>query len=465
MKRKELFRLFGLGVCAITMMGMMNFGLPSVKASGLAKGSGLAGISLCMDEIYGNNENKFIAVSTEATPIEEVLSTALSEETNEVVAFSDTVEGIEPVSYSSEEAKENGEGKEEVEEVSEEEEDSNKTQDELDSTEAEVKSEFENIGISIADPYVNIRTKPNTEAKITAKLYKGSKCDIIKTVGDWVKIRSGNAKGYIKVEYLARGFDAEKLVDEYGIRLAIVNTETLNVRFEPTTDSRIATLVPMGEKLQIIKEEGDWYEVSVGTDDETGSDITGWVFHEFVDVKIRWKTAVTIREELEEAARRAAAEEALARQQAAYNNRNTYNANNTSGGRKRNVTVGDSGNYSATGSNIANFALKFVGNPYVWGGTSLTNGADCSGFVKSVYANFGIGLNRTSRAQASNGTAVSLNALQPGDLVFYAPSGRISHVAMYIGGGRVVHASTPRTGIIVSSVSHSTPYCARRIVK
>ena len=121
---------------------------------------------------------------------------------------------------------------------------------------------------------------------------------------------------------------------------------------------------------------------------------------------------------------------------------------------------------SGKGQNIANFALNFVGNPYVWGGTSLTRGADCSGFVMSVYANFGIGLNRTSRAQASNGYVVGMGELQPGDLVFYAANGRsISHVAIYIGGGRVVHASTPRTGIIVSSVYHQTPCCARRIVK
>lgn len=446
-------QVFGLGMCTLVALTALNMGKPEAKASSLAKGSGLAGISLCMDEIYGQNENKFVNVSTTATPIYEVVSSVLEEE-NKAVAFSDTIEEIQPASLlNSSETVAN----EEKEEIAENDEDAGKTVDELDSSEAEVKSEFENIGISTAAPYVNIRTKPNTDAKITAKLYKGSKCDIIKTVGEWVKIKSGNAKGYIKAEFLARGFDAEKLVDEYGVKLAVVNTETLNVRFEPTTESRIATLVPMGEKLQVLKTEGDWHEVSISRDDETGEDITGWVFHEFVDIKIRWKHAVTIREEQEEAARAAAAEEALARQRAAWGSRNN-------GGTRKHVVVGDSGNYSATGSNIANFALKFVGNPYVWGGTSLTNGADCSGFVKSVYSNFGIGLNRTSRAQASNGSAVSLNALQPGDLVFYAPSGRISHVALYIGGGKVVHASTPRTGIIVSSVSHSTPYCARRIV-
>lgn len=467
MKRRETIRIFGLGMCAMAAAVMMNIGHPEVKASGLAKGSGLAGISLCMDEIYGQDENKFVDVSDSVEPIYDVLN-SIQEEENQAVAFSDTLEEVQPV-IGTLPAEENADEAKtlEDEKVSEEEKDSGKTQDELDSTEAEVKSKFENIGISTASPYVNIRTEPNTEAEITAKLYKGSKCDIVKTVGDWVKIKSGNAAGYIKAEFLARGFDAEKLVDEYGTKYAEVNTETLNVRFEPNTEARIATLVPMGEKLAVIKTEGDWHEVSLSSDDETGEDITGWVFHEFVDIKIRWKHAVTIREEQEEAARVAAAEAALARQQAALRN-NNYSSRRNQGNNKRTnkkVVVGDSGNYSATGNNIANFALKFVGNPYVWGGTSLTRGADCSGFVKSVYSNFGIGLNRTSRAQASNGTAVSLNALQPGDLVFYAPSGRISHVAMYIGGGKIVHASTPRTGIVVSSVSYSTPYCARRIVK
>lgn len=472
MKRRDIIRIFGLGACAVAAVTMLNMGKPEVKASSIAKGSGLAGISLCMDEIYGQNENKFVDVKDSVAPIYKVVSSVLEEDNNKVVAFSDSLEAVEPLAVTAA-TPEQETTETEKEEISEADEDAGKSSDELDSTEAEVKSKFENIGISTAAPYVNIRTKPSTDGKITAKLYKGSKCDIIKTVGDWVKIKSGNAKGYIKAEFLARGYDAEKLVDEYGEKYAVVNTETLNVRFDPTTDSRIATLVPMGEKLSVLKTKEGWHEVLISKDDETGENITGWVSDEFVEIKIKWKNAVTIREELEEAARVAAAEEALRRQQAALSRRNTYIANNNNnnrynrnrtGTKRRTVTVADSGNYSATGSNIANFALKFVGNPYVWGGTSLTNGADCSGFVKSVYSNFGIGLNRTSRAQASNGTAVSLNALQPGDLVFYAPTGRISHVAVYIGGGKIVHASSPRTGIMVSSVSYSTPYCARRIV-
>ena len=118
--------------------------------------------------------------------------------------------------------------------------------------------------------------------------------------------------------------------------------------------------------------------------------------------------------------------------------------------------------YSDLGQQIANYAVQFVGNPYVYGGTSLTNGADCSGFTQSVMANFGIYISRTAADQSYGGTAVDMSSLQPGDLIFYASGGYVGHVALYIGGGQVVHASTEETGIIISSYDYNTPYCARR---
>ena len=110
---------------------------------------------------------------------------------------------------------------------------------------------------------------------------------------------------------------------------------------------------------------------------------------------------------------------------------------------------------------VVDFALQFEGNPYVYGGTSLTNGADCSGFVLSVMANFGVSLPRTAASQSTVGTPVSLDSIQPGDLLFYQGSGGIGHVTMYIGNGQVVHASNPSTGITVSSINYRTPCCAR----
>ncbi|MDO4454588.1 MAG: C40 family peptidase [Eubacteriales bacterium] len=118
---------------------------------------------------------------------------------------------------------------------------------------------------------------------------------------------------------------------------------------------------------------------------------------------------------------------------------------------------------SGTGEQIAAYALQFVGNPYVWGGTSLTDGADCSGFTQSVFAAFGIYLPRTAEEQAyGGGTPVDLGSLQPGDLIFYSDGGYIGHVSIYIGNGQVVHASSPSTGIIVSDRSYRSEASAMR---
>ncbi|MGP1433165.1 MAG: C40 family peptidase [Catonella sp.] len=474
MRRKDFFLRCGVGAAVVAVSAAMLSGNEGVQAGSNAKVSGLAGISLFVDNAYVQGENRVVKAELDSVvPVDEILS---SFNGNMVTAFAlDTVSGVAEDENSIEITEDKTAAGESTDASDEDGSEGDKTADEMESTEEEVKSKYENIGISIADPYVNIRKKPGEDNEIIGKLYKGSKCDIIKDKGDWVKIESGNAKGYIKAEYLARGFDAEKLIDEYGTKVAVVNTETLNVRFEDSTDSRIATQIPMGEKLLVLQKKGDWYEVSVNDDGE--EKLTGWVAAEFVNVKIQWKHAITIKEEKAEEERKAAAEAALAaqqqalaaeqaRQQTSYTNNRTNNTVQTVEKQKAPEKVYTSEGGTAKGQNIANFALNFVGNPYVWGGTSLTRGTDCSGFVMSVYANFGIGLNRTSRAQVSNGYAVGMNELQPGDLVFYAANGRrISHVALYIGGGKVVHASTPRTGIIVSSVYHQSPYCARRIVK
>jgi peptidoglycan DL-endopeptidase CwlO len=352
---------------------------------------------------------------------------------------------------------------------------------------SKTESPYANLGISIANEnsYVNIRKKPSVESEIVGKLYPGCAADILETEGEWVKIHSGKVDGYVKSEYLAIGKEAEKLIDKVANKYVIVNTQTLRVREGQGTDTDIVALIPEGEKYYIVKEYKDWIEILIDLDDNedgTQRQITGFVSRDLVTTGVEFKYAISIEEEkakleAEEKAKKAEAErlEKLAQEQeekrkkeeaskaaaqsAAQKAENSRNENSSS-------SYGDSSSGSATGSEIANYALNFVGNPYVYGGTSLTNGTDCSGFVKSIYAHFGYSLPRTSSGQSqSAGREVSLSSLQPGDLIFYRnSSGNVSHVALYIGGGRVVHASNERDGIKVSNINYRTPYKARRIV-
>lgn len=370
------------------------------------------------------------------------------------------------------------------------------------------KSEYDNVGISIAADYVNVRKRPNTDSKIVGKLYRGSAAKIQKKTGDWVKITSGQVEGYIKSEYLAIGFSAEKLIDKFGTKIATVNTETLKVREAKNTDCAVLTLVSGDESFEVIREDKEWVKIMVD------GDTKGFVSKEYVDITVKFKKAVSIEEEREEARKKAAAAAAAARaeaeqQQAASSSSNggsehkssgssnsgggnsgnkssggshkdnssshSSNKSNHSGGSSGSKSSGDSGEESSSnssgsvigsgdGSSIASYALQFVGNPYVYGGSSLTNGTDCSGFSQAIFRKFGISLPRTSSEQSGVGKKISVSSARAGDLIFYAKNGHVNHVAICIGGGRVVHASNPSTGITTSNINYRTPYCARRIV-
>lgn len=359
------------------------------------------------------------------------------------------------------------------------------------------ESPYANLGVSIADNYVNIRKEPSIDSEVVGKLYRGCAADILETLeGDWVKIKSGDVEGYIASTFLAIGDKAEDMVDKYAIKYATVITQTLRVRESQSTDSKILTLIPLGETYVVVEEHDEWIEVLLGSDDETGGDFTGFVNKEFVDIDVEFKYAISveeenrIREEQEEAERaeaerkRKLAEEEAERAEAqrraeaaalnaASNNNNSDNSNNDKDDDKDDdkedntyVPSTDSSSVSELRNEIVTYALKFVGNPYVWGGESLTRGADCSGFVQAIYADFGYRIPRVSRDQASSaGKKVSESELKYGDLIFYANSrGNVNHVAMYIGNGMIVHAANSRQGIITSSYKYRDIYCIRRIV-
>ncbi|MCM1180481.1 MAG: C40 family peptidase [Clostridium sp.] len=333
------------------------------------------------------------------------------------------------------------------------------------------------------DSYLNIRAEASEEAEVVGKFYTGNVGDIVEKGDEWSLVSSGNARGYVKNDYLLFGADAANYIENNCDQIAKVTAETLNVRAEESTESKVVSQSDEGDAFTILGKEGDWIKVAAS------EDMVGYVVKDYVYIDYVYETAVTIEEEqaalaAEEAALEdtdstdAEAPEAPATtEEAPKQEEPTTEAPKPQDTAQKetvdsvDVSVSDQSSssetvsqdsVSATGQQIADYAVQFVGNPYVYGGTSLTKGADCSGFVQSVYKNFGYTLPRVAADQAGAGKKVSTKNLQPGDLLFYHNYG---HVAIYIGGGQVVHASNEKTGIKISNYDYSPINKAVRIVE
>lgn len=316
--------------------------------------------------------------------------------------------------------------------------------------EEEEEELFRNLVIAQVRAYVNVRSLPNESGEILGKLYNNSVGTFVEEENGWYLIKSGSVTGYVKGEYCVTGEDAVALARSVGTRIATVNTQTLFVRTEPTTKSSILGMVPEAEELLVLEETEGWAKVDV----EEG---IGWVSKDYVNLRSEFVQAESREEEAarlakEEKERRKAQAAAAAKVSKKVATDNTAASAQSS----KSYAVGEG---SEMGVAVAEYALQFVGNPYVWGGTSLTNGADCSGFVMSVYANFGVSLPHSSASDRSQGYAVDgLANAQPGDLICYS-----GHVALYIGNGQIVHASNKKTGIIVSQADYRKILAIRRI--
>lgn len=354
-----------------------------------------------------------------------------------------------------------------------------------------VPSPYENLAIANVKTYVNIRSGPSTDYEAVGKLYKGCVANVLGYEGDWVKIQSGNLEeGYIRGDYLLIGWDAEEKIEQYCDKIATVNCEVLNVRTGMSTSDSIYDKIPRGESYYVVEEYEEWVKIVLSQDDNTGMEHTGYVYKEYVDLSYEFQYAVTKEEEAaqkaaeeaakkaeqerlkklaeEEAARKKAAEEKQKAEEEAKKKAEQEEAEETKKLLEEQAAL--TTDSAKLRQEVAAYALNFIGNPYKWGGTSLTNGADCSGFVQSIYKQFGYTLPRVSKDQAKSAGYMDVipdeEHLLPGDLVFYTDNkGVVNHVGIYIGNGQIVHAATQKAGIKVSSYLMQTPYKARRVIK
>ncbi len=304
-----------------------------------------------------------------------------------------------------------------VSENSTSEENTDDTEDSVDEEEESAGTVYgyTNLGVVQVDDHLNVRETADSGSKIVGKMVNEAGCEVLDIEGDMAHITSGSVEGYVSLEYLLTGGDAMMHAAQIVKELATVNADGLKLREQPTTESAVVTMVPYGEELEVVDKLDGWVAV-----DYDGS--VAYVSADYVTVDTKLKTALNMTEFL----------------------------------------YGEG--VSDIRVELCEYAKQFVGNPYVWGGVSLTKGADCSGFVLSVYKKYGISLPHSSRAQANMGTKVSLADARPGDLVFYAKGGRINHVGIYIGGGQIVNASSPKTGIRIANVHYRTPVKVVRIL-
>ena len=355
-------------------------------------------------------------------------------------------------------------------------------------------SEFADIAVAQVNHYVNVRQEPDTESEILGKLYDKSAATVLETTEDgWYRITSGNVNGYVKAEYVVVG--DEELARSVGTRLATVTTTTLFVRTEPTTEAKVLTMLPDGDDVVVTDETTEgWAKVSTADGDgyvaldyvtlsteyihaESKEEEEARLAREEAERQAAARAAEEARKAREEAERQAAAraaEEAAARKAAEKQEAKKSGSGSSAGSSSGSQTAASgSGAGSSSGSSagqsaqmassngqaVVDYARQFLGNPYVYGGNSLTNGTDCSGFVKGVYAAFGINLPRTSAEQRSVGYAVSLSEIQPGDIVCYS-----GHVGIYAGNNTLIHASNEKTGITLTSpVTYRSVLAVRRI--
>lgn len=293
------------------------------------------------------------------------------------------------------------------------------------------EGEYLNIAFSNTGDYTYIRSEADENSEWVGKLYSDSAAVVLEYLDGWTKIRSGNAEGYVPTETLFTGEEARSRSDEYTNENVTVTADCLNVREGHGTDTTVLTQINQGEEYLVTEDP-----------------VEGCIRYRSVKLMAGCAVIMLQRKVL-----------ILTGRQKRKNKNEWKQKKLRLRRRKQKPQAAEAAAQSvASGQEVIDYACQFIGNPYVWGGTSLTDGADCSGFVQSVYAHFGISLPRTSYEQRSAGYEVSYEDAQPGDLILYE-----GHVGLYIGNDQIVNAMNEDQGIGISSATYTNIVAVRRI--
>ena len=287
----------------------------------------------------------------------------------------------------------------------------------------------EGIAFANVTDALNVRKGPGTNYSRIGKLGKNAYCIVESVENGWAKITSGSVKGYCSTEYLIMGDEAVKMAESLGTLTATVNRgiRNLNVRSSAdTTADNVIAKVSGGESFKVVKEvviskndpEAKTF-VQIEWNNDAQKNVEAYVSSEFVSVAYKYKEAV------------------------------------------ESSSYGDG--VSQLRTNMIDYAMRYLGTPYVWGGNSLSRGVDCSGFVQQVFKAYGYSTPRVSREMARTYSAVSRSEAKAGDLVFYhnLKTGVVDHVAIYIGNGKIIHANN---GVEISNVNYRTVYKYARVI-
>lgn len=319
------------------------------------------------------------------------------------------------------------------------------TEETVESQEETEENEYADLAIAQVSNYVNVRSLPNTDSDIVGKIYNGAVAQVLSVTGeenDWFQIVSGNVEGYIKAEFFLYGDAAAEVIDQYVTRYANVIADRLNVREQPSTESKRIGYIDNGERVQLLENQGEWLRVQYTDGKE------GYVSSQYVTISEEFVYGKTLEEEAKEQEERKILEE---------------RENVTEQEVAENVTivvtepVGTYSSHAELRSSIINYAMQFLGNRYVHGGSSLVTGTDCSGFTSLIYKEFGYSLSRTPSGQlSSNGRSIDYSQIQPGDIICYGKGGKCTHVALYIGNGQIIHSANSRKGVVIYQADYDT---------